>query len=115
MNKIRPLHLPTIRRQLCGSDKIPLAFTGRFEQVELKPVVYVLRGEPIDLNYRTGCFDFEVRRSIADEVGPARKSSQHRVFVKCPCCGDFVPAGRLHQHEPACRKHAATPGSEEVA
>jgi hypothetical protein len=26
------------------------------------------------------------------------KSSQHRVMARCPCCGESVSAGRLHQH-----------------
>jgi len=27
-----------------------------------------------------------------------RKSSAHRLFLKCPMCEKTIPAGRLHQH-----------------
>ena len=28
-----------------------------------------------------------------------RKTSKHRMYAICPSCGNYVPAGRLHQHE----------------
>lgn len=41
-----------------------------------------------------------------------KKSSTHRVFVRCPLCKEWVPFGRLHQHVGSfvCQSTQATKG-----
>ncbi len=94
---MQPLHLPTVRRLLSGGqDKLPATLEGEFPNVVVPPYPGDTYG-----HFRVGTFDFQIRPS-SDK--PARKSSQHRVYVKCGNCGKYVPAGRLHQHEPACKR-----------
>lgn len=42
----------------------------------------------------------------ATDSEQGRKSSAHRVFVKCPCMQE-IPAGRYHQHAPSCDRSIA--------
>lgn len=88
-----PLPMRLVRIKLCGRDTLPLSFAGEFKDVQIDP-------GPYDW-YRKGTFDFRVVPSPPR----TRKSSTARVQVKCPCCHEYIPAGRIGQHEPACRKH----------
>ena len=81
----RNIHLPTLRRHLFnGSDRIP-----PFTQAQNYPAQPAAdwRGEPI------GPFNFRVDPVV---IGSGHKP--HRIFVECPVCGNWIPAGRASQH-----------------
>jgi len=89
MSQAKRFYMPALRRQLCGHDKMPLEFSGLFENILVWPPA------PFDRYYAGGLFTFKVLPSTPTT---RRKSSQHRIFVKCPQCGQFIPAGRIAQH-----------------
>ncbi len=106
--KTLAIHLPSLRKIICGSDKIPADF--EFEGV----VECVSRCWQRDLSawQSAGRFVVKCVRSVPSPeinrfTGKPFKSSKHRVFVKCGTCGGWIPAGRWHQHSPACESHAA--------
>lgn len=93
--RIQAISLKALRVRISGSDKLPKDFQGYFKDI---PCVD-WRGEVV------GTFDVSVTKSPdmsgANRQGGFRfapKSSQHRVFVRCPKCNDLIPAGRIAQH-----------------
>lgn len=73
--EMKPIDLRRLRIDLCGKDKIPPEFGRLFEGEVLWEEGWVREWEGVG--------------------GGNRKV---RVFVRCPKCGKFVPAGRITQH-----------------
>ena len=66
--------------------KVPREFSAT-RQLELKD------GRMVEAIYYPGA------PMRLNQHGRMIKSSRHRVKVRCPDCGDMVPAGRAHQHQ----------------
>jgi hypothetical protein len=83
-----------LRRRLFGEDRLP-----RNE----RDVVY----ERVAIGNTSGTLILEADVLLKAEKLPRqlrrRGASLHRLFIKCPCCGGWVPAGRLAQHKPTCQ------------
>lgn len=94
MARYMNIHVPTLRRVLTGADKIPA------DLVEMAPIQAAVIFGPdrryMANGYREGVF---TARIVPQHDTVHRKPSGHRIQVKCPTCGVWVPAGRLHQHE----------------
>jgi hypothetical protein len=61
----------------------------QFRKVRLLPLI----GEAPKSNFRT----------FGGKQGHDRRM-KHRLQIQCYYCGEFVPAGRIHQHEPSCKE-----------
>lgn len=88
---MNPVHLPSLRKLLFGTDRIPRDAEGAFTPVILtdshgneicQTSGYVTKQPPIE----------------PDRFGRPRHPSAHRIHVACPTCSKVVPAGRLAQH-----------------
>lgn len=92
------IDMKKLRMDICGNDKIP----HNFERLGL----YNLHEREYDRETREfeyksiGEFEVHVLPSKPkyNRYGELRKSSEHRVFVRCKCCSKMIPAGRLMQH-----------------
>lgn len=87
------IHRDRLIRRLCGSQKLPLDFSGRFYQ-------YAIPGRNREQSDIPGYHTLRVY--------PSRKHAKrhgtgiHRTFVLCQC-GREIPTGRFHQHKGACK------------
>lgn len=80
MNQV---NVSKLRKEICGSDKIPRNFTGTFPDTKLVDTL----GELV-------C----VTTVHVNSGGIPGCIAKHRVFCSCPNCDKFVPVGRLAQH-----------------
>lgn len=86
------INVSRLRRDLCGSDILPLDFSGEwFGHTLFQRYTGTYLGE---FNIRV----IKTQPGRTDNRGKIRKSSKHRVHVQCNHCHEWYPAGRWHQH-----------------
>jgi hypothetical protein len=95
------IDVPRLRRELAGSDKMPLDFNGEW----FGHPCYHRGGRAF-----VGLFNIRIVQSVPkyNKEGHCCKSSTHRVWIQCNECHDWYPAGRWHQHMKAHRKEVTT-------
>lgn len=78
---MKTVDMRRLRKDLSGSDKLPMDFCGTFKDFKC----FDFRKESL------GLFDVTVKKGTGN-------SSLHRVFISCPICKTLIPAGRIAQH-----------------
>lgn len=92
------VHMRSLRKQLTGGqDKIPLDMECE-GSAEVHNRQWTQDGSHM---VSLGWFAAKIVKSApyVDERGRKHKTSKHRVFLKCRKCGEWIPAGRLIQHD----------------
>ncbi len=89
---MNPIHLPTLRRRLFGSDYIPREAVGEYPGMILTD----WRGEVVCIT--TVFVRLQPSKPKERWNNHFTKPSGHRILVCCPECNKIVPAGRIAQH-----------------
>ena len=79
----------TLRKVLNLPEKIPKSLSGEYPNIEV-PLGWWREDRR---KYR-----MKMNVKLVESPKKLRKSSQHRIFVQCPTCSKWIPAGRFHQH-----------------
>jgi len=92
------IDMTKLRKDLCGSDKMPLDFSMEPTSVEVQCVSRsygTSECEPVSLTLKV---------LKTQERTDGKKTSKHRIYVMCSC-RKWIPLGRLKQHLRQTREH----------
>ncbi len=98
------IHVPTLRVRLFGEDRLPqLPVDTMYHDVSIPHRTF---DRTLNETVVEELFKADVLLKVAEPPRNGRKSSKHRLFIKCGACGGWIPAGRLQQHRPSCIEKA---------
>ena len=81
---MKQIDVTRLRIELFGEDRIPSdPFTVP---------------DGVDLHDKLGNWICETSISVLPQHPRETGKRRNRIYVYCPCCGDFLPVGRLAQH-----------------